>query len=73
MPKYAEWNAYESRLGGVDCHVSIRCGETINCRPPYIKGARDLMWSMFPDAAKIPAATDKEGWERKLGMRLEPL
>jgi len=55
------------RVGG-SCRASFRCGETVLCDPPYVKGKIDSCW--IHDARLD--TSDKVACEKVVGMKLEP-
>lgn len=62
---------YNSFIHGETTHAmyQYRCGETINCIPPWIEGRLDCSWK----TRKPPKATDKVACENFIGMKLLPL
>jgi hypothetical protein len=72
-PAYVALNIYEHpNKHTFDCQVFFRCGETVRCKPPFVKGNVDSTWRAFADKKDIPAITNKQAWELKIGMALLP-
>jgi hypothetical protein len=54
----------------VNERVSFIPNVTIECDPPYIKGAQDGCWISYPRGQR---PTTKEGWQSILGMSIQTM
>jgi hypothetical protein len=71
--KHTRWDQEKERNYQVTVtsyKVQFRCGETISCHPPYVKGELDSSWHR-QDPPEDP--TDQKAWERYVGMKLLPI
>jgi hypothetical protein len=72
LPKYVSCGNEFVSNGMVNILVSFIPGETIKCNPPYEKGKMDSLWVKFNQKKPRPKPTEKEAWEKKIGIKLLP-
>ncbi len=69
--KYAIFS-YGYTHDGKRCYqMMFRCGETIDCRPPYIRGKMDSVW--VGRLGPLPKTTDQTAIRNLAGMKILPL
>jgi hypothetical protein len=71
MKHYARFYYGFTMHGNRHYQMDFRCGETIDCRPPYIEGKMDCVWVSLP--GPLPKATDKDAIRRLAGMKILPI
>ena len=71
MKNYATFNFGFEHRGLRHFQMTFRCGQTIQCVPPYIEGRLDTVWIRIKDA--LPESTNRNAIECLAGMRILPI
>lgn len=69
-PIYAQHGSKFAHNGIWNLRVTFRCGETIECRPPYVNGQLDGVWITYAKGSKLPPVTDEAAWRKLVGMKI---